>query len=237
MEIMQSLSELLKDKGYSTLNVNLSYAVDKRPSEMLDCTIEHKHKHEDAVAELDTWMNWLKEQGASKVTILGHSRGGNQVAWYAAEKDSALLEKVIAIAPATWDAAHAATEYAERYKKPLADIMSEAQKLVDAGKGDTVMELPGFVYCAKAKATANAVLGYYKDDERKNTPSLLPKIKKPMLIVMGSADEVVADLPAKLEGIKQDNLTMETVDGADHFFMDLYADELADKVATFVAWK
>jgi len=79
MEIMQSLSDLLKEKGYNTLNVNLSYAVDKRPSEMLDCTIEHKHKHEDAMAELDTWMNWLKEQGASKVTVLGHSRGGNQV--------------------------------------------------------------------------------------------------------------------------------------------------------------
>ncbi|MGB3917040.1 MAG: alpha/beta hydrolase [Thiothrix litoralis] len=237
MEIMQTLSELLKEKGYNTLNVNLSYAIDKRPSEMLDWSIEHKHKHEDAVAELDTWMNWLKEQGASKVVLLGHSRGGNQVSWYASEKDSDLLEKVVAVAPATWDAADSAKEYEERYKKPLADVLAEAQKLVDDGKGDTVMELPGFVYCEKAKATAAAVLSYYKDDERKNTPSLLPKIKKPMLIVMGSADEVVADLPAKLEGIKQDNLTVETVDGADHFFMDLYADEVADKVAEFVDWK
>ena len=234
MEIMQALGDLLNERGYNTLNVNLSYALDKRPSEMLDCTIEHQHKHEDAVAELDTWMNWLKAQGASKVAILGHSRGGNQVAWYASEKDSDLLEKVIAVAPATWDAAESAKGYEERYQKPLADIMAEATKLVDAGKGDTVMELPGFVYCEKAKATANAVLGYYKDDERKNTPSLLPKIKKPMLIVMGSADEVVADLPAKLEGIQQDNLKTETIDGADHFFMDLYADELADKVAKFV---
>jgi pimeloyl-ACP methyl ester carboxylesterase len=50
-------------------------------------------------------MNWLKAQGASKVVLLGHSRGGNQVSWYAAEKDSPLLEKVVAIAPATWDAA------------------------------------------------------------------------------------------------------------------------------------
>lgn len=236
MEIMQSLTDLLKEKGYNTLGVNLSFGVDKRPSDMLDCTIEHKHKHEDAVAELDTWMNWLKEQGASKVVVLGHSRGGNQAAWYAAEKDSGLLEKVVAVAPATNDPDKASKEYAERYQKPLADIMAEAQKLIDAGKGDTVMELPGFVYCEKAKATANAVVGYYKDDERRNTPSLLPKIKKPMLIVMGSADEVVADLPAKLEGIKQDNLKLETVDGADHFFLDLYADELADKVATFVAW-
>lgn len=236
MEIMQSLTDLLKEKGYNTLAVNLGFGVDKRPSDMLDCSIEHKHKHEDAVAELDTWMNWLKGQGASKVVVLGHSRGGNQAAWYAAEHDSDLLTKVVTVAPATFDPDKSGQEYEERYKKPLADIMAAAQKLVDAGKGDTVMELPGLVYCEQAKATANSVLGYYKPDERRNTPSLLPKIKKPMLIVMGSADEVVADLPAKLEGIKQDNLTVETVEGADHFFLDLYADELADKVATFVGW-
>jgi alpha/beta superfamily hydrolase len=94
-----------------------------------------------------------------------------------------------------------------------------------------------FVYCEKAKATAAAFVSYYKDDERKNTPSLLPKIHKPMLIVMGSADEVVADLPAKLADVKQDNLTLETIDGADHFYRDLYADELVEKIVAFVGWK
>lgn len=236
MEIMQSLTDLLKERGYNTLSINLSFGIDKRPSEMLDCAIEHHHKHEDAVAELDTWMNWLKEQGAEKVVVLGHSRGGNQVTWYAAEKDSALLEKVVAIAPATADPEKSAREYEERYKKPLADLMAEADKLVEEGKGETLMEVPGFVYCENAKASAASIISYYNDDERKNTPSLLAKIKKPMLIVMGSADEVVADLPAKLEGVTQDNLTIETVDGADHFFRDLYADELADKITQFVAW-
>ncbi|MFZ1343651.1 alpha/beta hydrolase [Thiothrix eikelboomii] len=236
MEIMQNVAELLKDNGYNTLNINLSYALDQRPSQMLDCSIEHQHKHEDAVAELEAWMRWLKEQGASKVALLGHSRGGNQVAWFAAEKDSTLLDKVVMVAPATWDSNKATTDYEERYKKPLATVMTEAQKLVDAGKGNTVMELPGFVYCEKAKATADAVISYYRDDKRKNTPDLLSPIKKPMLIVMGSADAVVADLPSKLEGIKQDNLTIETVEGADHFFLDLYADELVEKTTHFLDW-
>lgn len=236
MEIMQSLTDLLKEKGYNTLSVNLSFGADNRPSEMLDCSIEHKHKHEDAVTELDTWMNWLKDQGAGKVVLLGHSRGGNQVAWYAAEKDSDLLEKVVMVAPATADADKTSKEYEERYKKPLADIMAEASKLVEEGKGEIPLEVPGFVYCENAKASAASIVSYYSDDERKNTPSLLPKIHKPMLIVVGSEDDVVADLPAKLEGVKQDNLTVETVEGADHFFLDLYADDLAEKVAGFVAW-
>lgn len=236
MEIMQNVAELLKDNGYNTLNINLSYALDQRPSQMLDCSIEHQHKHADAVAELEAWMRWLKEQGASKVALLGHSRGGNQVAWFAAEKDSTLLDKVVMVAPATWDSNKATTDYEERYKKPLATVMTEAQKLVDAGKGNMVMELPGFVYCEKAKATADAVISYYRDDKRKNTPDLLSPIKKPMLIVMGSADAVVADLPSKLESIKQDNLTIETVEGADHFFLDLYADELVEKTTRFLGW-
>lgn len=236
MEIMQSVAGLLKDAGYNTLGINLSYALDNRPSQMLDCAIEHQHKHEDAIAELETWMGWLQGQGASKVALLGHSRGGNQVAWFAAEKDSALLEKVVMVAPATWDAGKSAADYEERYKAPLASVMAEAQKQVDAGQGGTVTELPGFVYCEKAKATADSILSYYRDDKRKNTPDLLPQIKKPMLVVIGSADTVVADLPAKLQGVKQDNLAVETVEGADHFFLDLYADELVEKTTHFLGW-
>lgn len=236
MEIMQNLANLLKDSGYNTLSVNLSYAVDKRPSQMLDCAIEHHHQHEDAVTELQAWMTWLKEQGASKIALLGHSRGGNQVAWLAADKESALLDKLVMVAPATWDAKQAAADYETRYKQPLAPLLAAAQKQIDAGDGQLVMELPGFIYCEKAKASAAAFMSYYQDDKRKNTPELLAHIKKPMLVVMGSTDTVVADLPIQLSPIKLDNLTVATLEGADHFFLDLYTDELAEKIAEFLGW-
>lgn len=234
MEIMQNLGSLLKEKGYNTLGINLAYGIDKRPSAMLDCATEHRHRHEDAVAELDTWMKWLQARGADKITLLGHSRGGNQVAWYAAEHTDAPFQKVVLVAPATWDAENIASEYAERYGKPLAPFLREAEKKVEAGKGDTLMEVPGFVYCEKARATADAIVSYYRNDARKNTPDLLEKIKQPVLVVTGSEDDVVADLPDRLKAVKQANVQVETVDGADHFFLDLYGDELADKVADFV---
>lgn len=91
------------------------------------------------------------------------------------------------------------------------------------------MKWPDVLWVSELKNTFDSIFSCYKEDERKNTPSLLLEISKPMLIVMGSADEVVADLPEKLEGVQQDNLTVETIDGADHFFRDLYADELAEK--------
>lgn len=236
MEIMSAVSELLNDAGYNTLAVNLSYALDQRAEGMLDCAIDHRHKHEDAVAELQVWMDWLQQEGAGKVAIWGHSRGGNQVAWYAAENDSDFLSQVVLVAPATYDAESAASSYENRYKAALPELMDKAQKLADDGKSDELMEVPGFVYCENAKASAEAFISYGRADERKHTPNLLEKISQPTLLVIGSADEVVADLPEQLKDFSQDNLTVETIDGADHFFRDLYADEMVELMDEFLGW-
>ncbi|HPE62011.1 MAG: alpha/beta hydrolase [Thiothrix sp.] len=235
MEIVKTVSGLLNEAGYNTLAVNLGYGIDKRAEGMLDCTVDHRHRHADAVTELNAWMDWLKAQGVTKVAVWGHSRGGNQVAWFAGEHaDDPVLDKVILVAPATWNAEQEAQAYAGRYGVSLDAVLGQAQALVDAGEGDTLMELPGFVYCERAKATAAAVLGYYQPDERRDTPTLLSKITRPVLLIMGSADEVVPDLPARLEGVSQDGLRLETIDGADHFFMDLYADEMTELITDFL---
>ncbi len=238
MEIIQTVADQLNEAGYNTLAVNLSFAISQRPDGMLDCAVEHKHQHEDAVTELKAWLGWLQEQGAEKVVAFGHSRGGNQTAWFASEEnENPVLEKVVLVAPATWDMAATEAEYAERYKKPLTEVMAAAQALVDAGKGNELMDVPGFVYCEQAKASAASVLSYYRDDERKDTPTLLKKISKPVLVVIGSADDVVKDLPARLEGFTQDNVKIVTIEGADHFFRDLYADDLVEQITEFVGWK
>jgi len=237
MEIMSTVSELLNDAGYNTLAVNLSFAIDKRAEGMLDCGVEHRHLHEDAVYELAAWTNWLKQEGAGKVAIWGHSRGGNQVAWFASERDSDdLLSQFILVAPATYSAEKAAAGYKKNYGKPLAEVMAEARKLIEADKGSTLMNVPGFVYCENATASAEAFVSYGKSDARKNTPDLLNKISKPTLLVIGSADEVVADLSKQLEGFSQDNVRMETIDGAGHFFRDLYADDMVEMIDGFLAW-
>ena len=166
----------------------------------------------------------------------GHSRGGNQVAWFASEHDSDLLDKVVLVAPSTWSGEYNAKNYQQRYGQPLADLMAQAQTLVDAGKPDEMMAVPGFVYCQDAKASAAAFLSYGRDDERKDTPTVLQKVTKPTLVVIGSADEVVADLPAKMEKLSQDNVIVETVDGADHFFLDLYTDDMVELIVDFLDW-
>lgn len=236
MEIMTTVSGLLNDAGYSTLAVNLGYAIDERAEGMLDCALEHRHRHEDAVQELRAWMDWLKAEGAGKVAVWGHSRGGNQVAWFASEHDSDLISQFILVAPATYSAEKAVSAYDERYKASLKELLDKAQQMVDAGKGDELMEVPGFVYCENAKASAEAFVSYGRADERKHTPALLPEISKPTLVVIGSADDVVADLPEQLQDLSQDNIQLTTIDGAGHFFRDLYADEMVEMIDEFLGW-
>lgn len=233
MEIIKTVAELLNDQGFNTLSINLSYNLDQRPSQMLDCAIEHQHQHEDAMQEISTWMQWLKEQGVQQVYLMGHSRGGNQIAWYASEQDNDLIKKIVLVAPATWNAEKSASDYEERYKTPLVELVNSAQAKVEAGQGFEVLDTAGFVYCEKAKASAKSIVSYYRADERKNTPSLLPKITKPTLVIMGSEDTTMQDLPAQMEPIKQANVQAIMIEGADHFFLDLYADELVEKTVEF----
>lgn len=234
MEIIKTVAELLNDKGFNTLSINLSYSLDQRPSQMLDCAIEHQHQHEDAMQEISTWMQWLKEQGVEQVYLMGHSRGGNQIAWYASEQDNDLIKKIVLIAPATWSAEKSKQEYEERYKSSLADLLTQAQAKLEVGQGTEILDTTGFIYCEKAKASAKSILSYYHTDERKNTPSLFPTITKPILVIMGSDDKVMEDLPTQMAQVKQENIKTAMIEGADHFFLDLYADEVVEKTVKFL---
>jgi pimeloyl-ACP methyl ester carboxylesterase len=237
MEAMAYLQQLFKDKGRNTLAINLGLGLDNRHG-MYECATPHRHRHEDALDEIGAWLEWLKGKGARKVVLMGHSRGGNQTAWYAAERDSALVTAVVLYAPATWDADKEAQGYEKRYKKPLKPVLDKAETLVKAGKGSTLLEHTDFLYCPDTSVSAESFVSYYRNDSRRDTPTLLPRIKKPVLVVVAGNDEVVTDLqqkvPAHVDGKR---VQMKVVDGADHFFRDLFADDAVDAIEAFLASK
>jgi pimeloyl-ACP methyl ester carboxylesterase len=236
MEIMETLQQVFLDRGYSSLAINLSLGLDASEREgMYDCAVTHTHKHTDAVDEIGLWLDWLKKQGVEQVVLLGHSRGGNQTARFAAAHDSAAVKGVILVAPQTWSEAHETKDYQKRYGKPLAPVLAKAEKLVAEGKGDTLLKPVDFIYCEDTAATAEAFVSYYRPDPKMDTPTVIAEIEKPVLVFAGSADKVVANLSkkmAKLEG--QKGVQFEVIDGAGHFFRDLYAEDLADIAQEFV---
>ena len=237
MELIKSLQSGLQAKGYNSLAINLSLGLDKRASAMYDCPTPHMHKHTDAVGEIAAWTTWLKDKGASRIALMGHSRGGNQTAWALAEKDDAAITSAILIAPQTWEAGYHLKDYKVKYKADLAPLLAKAEKLVAEGKGDTLIDMD-FIYCEKTRAAAKSVVSYYKDDARMDTPTLLAQSKKPVLVIIGSADTTVKGLAEKMaKAADGKRIKAHTVDGADHFFMDLFGDEVIEQTVLFLNWK
>lgn len=233
MEMLMSLRNLLREKAYNTLAINLSLGIDNRHG-MYDCKTTHRHLNDDAAHEIGAWVTWLQSQGATRIALLGHSRGGAQTALYAAEHDSPILKAVVLMAPATQQNTSAAT-YQARYHKPIAPLLAKARKLVKQGKGDTVLAHTDILSCPNTAATAAAFLSYYGQNMRHDTPSLLPKITKPTLIVWGDKDEVVAALDKKITPpVDGKRLHFKVIGGADHFFRDLYADDAVDAINAFL---
>lgn len=234
MEIMRSLQNTFKEYGHSSLSINLSLGQDDRHG-MYDCAARHEHKHTDALDEIGAWLDWAKDEGAEDIVLLGHSRGGNQTAWFAAERDLANVEAVVLIAPALWDAQYEHESYKQNYGEELAPILEKAKGLVKQGKGDTVLKNVDFVYCADTEVTAETFVNYYEDDARKNTPSLLTKIDKPVLVFAGSEDTVVKGLEEKVEPLADgDKVQLVVVQGAEHMFRDLYVYDLVEGTEAFL---
>jgi pimeloyl-ACP methyl ester carboxylesterase len=232
MEIMAGLQDMLAERGISTLAINLSLGIDNRPAAMYDCATPHTHLHTDAVGEIGAWLDWLHKQGARKVALLGHSRGGNQVARFAIHMTDPAVKAVFLVAPQTWNARRQAEEYRQRYHTDLQPILTRAQKLVAAGKGAEFLDGVGFLYCPHARVSAASFVSYYAPDPDMDTPRLLPQIKVPVTVFAGSADTVESDLVAEVRPLVDGrHVSLVVIDGADHFFRDLYSDEIAEVIA------
>ena len=230
METIVILREALAERGIASLAISLGFGVDNRTG-FYDCAVGvNRHRHEDALDEIGAWMAWLKGQGADRIALMGHSRGGNQTAWFATERDAPSLRAVLLLAPATSDHDTAAASYKRRFGKDLSTLLKNAEGMAH----DAQMKDVPFLQCENATAIAASFISYYADEPRRNTPELLPKIAKPTLVIAGSEDTVVTGLKDLVVPLAVENLRFLEVDGADHFFLDLYMEDVADAVDEFL---
>lgn len=235
MEIIEALQELLAEAGLNSLAINLSLGLDNRHGSY-DCAVPHTYRHTDAADEIAAWVGWLKKGGVEHIIVMGHSRGGNQTAWYAAEQADPAVKQVVLVAPATWSAQGTVEGYQKRYETDLAAPLTQAEEMVASGKGKALMSDVDFIYCADTQVTAEAFVSNYHPDGRRNSPSLFAKIDAPLLVIAGSDDKVVEGLIGQAEVLLKDgNNGLLIIEGADHYFRDLYAEELVEGVMEFIA--
>jgi pimeloyl-ACP methyl ester carboxylesterase len=234
MEILSALQELLRERGINSLAVTLSLGLNERRG-LFDCAIEQDHRNEDAIVEIQGWVDWLKQQGASDITLAGHARGGNQMAIYAAKEPDPAAKRLVLIAPLADTQASLNAEFSRRFGQPLEPILAQAEKLVAEDESTTLMTGVPFLVCENAGVTSGAFVNYYGPNQNLYTPSLLPHIQLPILIVVGDLDPLANELMPAIEGIPgARDIRAETVAGADHFFRDLAVDQLADKIDSFL---
>lgn len=229
MEIIATWQELLSDEGISSLAINLSLGQDNR-HDMYDCASTHNHKHTDATSEIGQWVNWLKDKGSTEIILAAHSRGGNQTAWYSDENSDSVVKAQVLLAPQTWSETYEQENYAERYKKPLAPLLEKAKQM----PAETVMQDTDFIYCEKTSVTAGSFVSYYQADQRFDTPTLLHSAKIPTLVIAGSEDTTVPGLHAKMSSVNNKMITSIEIEGAGHFFRDLYMDEVIENTIEFL---
>jgi dienelactone hydrolase len=216
MEIISTLQEVLIENERNSLAVNLSLNVDDRHG-FFPCDSQHSHKMDDASDELSAWVSWLASEGANDIVILGHSRGGNQVARFIVDRQPDLRAAIL-IAP------------------------SVAAENTDVGNEEAIalattsewMEGVEFLHCSDTTVSGSSYLSYYGPVNRIDTPALLKEIEIPVMVFSGSEDTVVPDLALRMKTSNQENVAFEEIDGAGHFFRDLYLYDVVDSTLAFL---
>ncbi len=234
METIANLQTILTERGHNTLSINLSFGLDNRIG-MYDCSVPHTHRYDDVLRELPLWLDWLAHKGITDVTLAGHSRGGGQAALFGAQMEHPLLRRFVLMAPATWAFEQVRAGYAAANGRPLGDVLRDARALVSAGQGDQIMTGAGLLYCTGADVTADSFLSYYEPSVRYDTPTQMLSIKQPVMVVAASEDAIVPDVAARVQPLTdKEHVRLVVVDGADHFFLDLFAEDVADAIEEFL---
>ncbi len=228
------VQELLKENGYSSLAINYSLELNNRHGP-LDCQSQHRHTLGKSLAEIGGWIAWLKEKGARKLILLGHSYGANEVARYGASNDEDAIRGIILLGGGTADhRAWSPGGYKIQYGKELNDPLERAELLAASGKGSTLMENVDFLFCPKTSVSAASFVSYYRVDPERLLPNLMKGAKKPMLFVAAGEDNRMSDLNRLVKPFVDGKKTqLVVIEGAGHFFLDLFADDAVEQIVAF----
>lgn len=223
MEIIHYIQQLLQENSLPSLAINLSLGQSNR-SGFLGCDHPIKANHGAAVEEIKHWLGLTKEQGWKNITLVGHSRGGSQVALFLNKYQDTEVSAQVLIAPATWNSSRVTENYQKSFGQSLSKLLDEARDDTEKLLGST-----GILNCQSIDVLGSSFLSYYGSEPEKNTPDLISRTSYKTIVYLASEDPVSNGFE-KQKHLFKDNASVETVviQGADHFFRDLYMDDLVE---------
>lgn len=226
MEIIVALQRLLAENDLPSLAITLSQGMSDR-SGFLACEDAGSANYELAVEEIDAWVRMLVQADWRNIVIVGHSRGGAQVALYRTRHQHiGQVQGLVLLAPALWHGEAIHARYDARGGATLDQVLAEA-RTSDAA---TIGPYP-LLNCDQVLAPPATFLSYYAADVPKHTPDLLSHVDIPVQVFIGSNDALSRwSAPEQAAVGRMAHVRFVEIDGAGHFFRDLYLDDVVDEM-------
>lgn len=184
----------------------------------------------DCVLDLRAWVQLLRERGNERIALVGHSLGALKGIVALAAESFPEITRLIAVSP-PW-LSHARFS-AGRKRELFLETLAEAQRLADAGRGDTLMEV---LFPLPYVVTAAGYLDKYGPEERYNVPKLIGNVKTPTVVTFGTEElgegGAFHGLPEELERLAaagKSAAKVHVIAGANHQYLGCHA-ELAGRL-------
>jgi pimeloyl-ACP methyl ester carboxylesterase len=133
------------------------------------------------------------------------------------------VSRLVLIAPMSWNQEQSAAAYKEDTGVPLDEVLLAARNA-----GNELIKA-NVLQCKGIEVLATSFLSYYADKPNRNTPEILQSVDRPVLVFQGTEDALAEGYKSQISLVSSNPLVEHYwVDGADHFFRDLYADELVE---------
>lgn len=173
--MIEGLSESLRKEGVLVDAPELPWSARR----IYDAT------YEQAMSEIDTAVERLKQAGAKNIAVIGHSLGANAAIGYAARRPG--LHAVVALAPG-----HLPEAWALRIRTKSA--IARAKQLIAAGHGDVPTSFPDLAQGIPFSIKATPVVYVSMFDPE--GPAVMPKNAAamepvPFMWVVGVADPMI----------------------------------------------
>jgi pimeloyl-ACP methyl ester carboxylesterase len=169
------------------------------------------------------------------IVLMGHSRGANQISWFAAEQDQDVIKSLVLLAPGVSTDESEAQAYQQRFDRPLEPVLTKAKALDEAGQGQTLIEHVPFLFlCRDTAVTAESIVSHYGHDPRRDTRFWLPKLNTPTPVLIAGADEVAPGSDQRFSPLADGKrIQIVVIEGSGHFFRDLNSDDAVDAAIAF----
>jgi len=231
MEIISVLSENLLDLNVDTIAPNISYGINDRGNEFLSCDIKHLHNRHENINEIIRWFLFAVERDYNNIILIGHSRGGQDI-MHAYEKilkiypsESEKISSIVLLAPLT-DNLEDINNSLEESNNMTINALLEKDK-------DKLIKI-NFLSCPNTTVKVSSFLSYYNISPHEQITQMLKDIKINTYVFTASEDVFVPKTHSKISNIINENIKLIQIDGSDHFFRDLFLDEVIENLANFI---